>query len=269
MTVLDEIVAHKRTEVAQRSASRPLAELRAAVSDAAACRGFAAALRNRIDAGQPGVIAEIKRASPSKGLIRPDFDPAALAQSYQAGGATCLSVLTDEAYFQGADAYLQAARDAVSLPVLRKDFVIDEYQLWEARALGADCVLLIVAILGEAQLLAYHDLATQLGLDVLVEVHDDVELRTAAALEPALLGINNRNLHTFETTLDTTEALAALAPAASAVISESGIHTRADVDRVLAADVRGFLIGEAFMRAEDPGTALAALFHSGVSTLPS
>ncbi|MDH3644062.1 MAG: indole-3-glycerol phosphate synthase TrpC, partial [Gammaproteobacteria bacterium] len=203
-TVLDRILHDKRLEVAERKAVRSLAELKAAIADKPPARGFIAALRAEVEAGNPAVIAEIKKASPSKGVIREDFDPVAIAQSYAAGGASCLSVLTDEKYFQGHDDFLIAARAAVDLPVLRKDFVVEEYQLFEARNLGADCVLLIVAALDIIQLTVLHHKARDLGLDVLMEVHNDVELQAALSLQPKLVGINNRNLKTFETTLQTT-----------------------------------------------------------------
>ena len=261
MTVLDDILAHKREEVRVRRAARSPAELRAAAADAAPCRGFASALRQQRERGAAGVIAEIKKASPSKGLIRADFDPAWIARSYHNGGATCLSVLTDERFFQGADAFLQAARSSVPLPVLRKDFVVDAYQLYESRVLGADCVLLIAAALAPTELADLHGEAVQLGLDVLVEVHSAEELETVAPVQPALLGINNRDLHRFETSLAITEALIDRVPEASLAVSESGIHTRADVARLTACGVSTFLIGEAFMRAPDPGTALADLLR--------
>jgi indole-3-glycerol phosphate synthase len=213
-----------------------------------------------MDSGNPAVIAEIKKASPSRGLIRDDFDPVAIAGSYAEAGATCLSVLTDEHFFQGNDAYLAAARDVVTLPVLRKDFTVDAYQLYEARALGADCVLLIVAALDAHQLQEFHQLARGLGLDVLVEVHDAFELEAALTLDPALIGINNRNLHTFETKLDTTYALLERIPENIVVVTESGIRDPVQVSEMRARGVNAFLVGEAFMREPDPGAALRALF---------
>jgi indole-3-glycerol phosphate synthase len=261
-TVLTRILAHKREEVAKRSAATPQAELAARAADEPAARGFISALRDRIAAGHPAVIAEIKKASPSKGLIRADFDPVAIARSYADAGAACLSVLTDEHFFQGHDDYLTAARDAVVLPVLRKDFTIDAYQLYEARALGADCVLLIVAALAPGQLEDYYRLAHEVGLDVLIEVHNASELETALALQPALIGINNRNLHTFETRLDTTYALLDMIPADTVVVTESGIRDSAQVNEMRARDVHAFLVGEAFMRETDPGAALTALFNA-------
>ena len=258
--VLLRIIRHKAREVAERAERTPLRVLgeRAEAQDPP--RGFAAALRSRIAAGDPAVIAEVKKASPSKGVLREDFEPEAIARDYAAGGAAALSVLTDEAFFQGADRHLVEARSASGLPVLRKDFTIDAWQVWEARALGADCILLIVAALGDAQLNELAALATHLGMDVLVEVHDAAELERAAHLEPLLLGINNRDLRTFETTLDTTLELLDRIPDGRTVVTESGIHTRADVARMRAAGVHGFLVGEAFMRAERPGTRLRELF---------
>ena len=258
--VLQKILARKREEVAERSARLPLAELQARCLDLPDPRGFVSALEARIEAGQPAVIAEIKKASPSKGVIRPDFHPAQIAASYERGGAACLSVLTDIDFFQGSDIYLQDARAACRLPVLRKDFVIDPYQVHEARALGADCILLIVAALDDAQLLGLTLLAAELDLDVLVEVHDRAELERALDLPARLIGINNRNLRTFEVSLDTTLALRDAVPDDRLLVTESGIHVPADVARMRAADVHAFLVGEAFMRAEDPGSELARLF---------
>jgi indole-3-glycerol phosphate synthase len=258
--VLQRIMARKVEEVAERAATRPLTAVREAASAADPVRGFRAALADRISGGETAVIAEAKRASPSKGLIRPDFNPAAIAASYQDGGATCLSVLTDRDFFQGDDAYLQQARAACTLPVLRKDFTVDPYQVWEARALGADAVLLIVAALDDDQLAELNDTADAAGLDVLVEVHDATELERAIRLRPALLGINNRNLRTFETRLETTLDLLDRVPDGTLLVTESGIHERGDVARMRAAGVHAFLVGEAFMRAEDPGARLAELF---------
>ena len=258
--VLLRIIRHKAREVAERAERTPLRVLGERAEAQAAPRGFAAALRARIAAGEPAVVAELKKASPSKGVLREDFDPDAIARGYAAGGAATLSVLTDETFFQGADRHLVEARSASGLPVLRKDFVIDAYQVYEARALGADCVLLIVAALGDAQLNELAGLAVHLGMDVLVEVHDAAELERAAHLESLLLGINNRDLRTFETTLDTTLSLLDRIPAGRTVITESGIHTRADVARMRAAGVHGFLVGEALIRAERPGAKLRELF---------
>ena len=258
--VLLQIIRHKAREVSARAERTPLRALGERAEAQAAPRGFAAALESRIAAGGPAVIAELKKASPSRGVLREDFAPGAIARGYAAGGAAALSVLTDEAFFQGADHHLVEARSACGLPVLRKDFVIDPYQVYEARALGADCILLIVAALGDAQLNDLAGLAVHLGMDVLVEVHDAADLERAAPLEPLPLGINNRDLRTFETTLDTTLALIERIPAGRTVITESGIHTRADVARLRAAGVHGFLVGEAFMRAERPGGKLRELF---------
>lgn len=263
--VLQKILSRKVEEIAARQAQRSLAELRAAVADASPVRGFAAAVRMRIAAGQAAVIAEVKRASPSKGVIRADFQPAQIARSYEAGGAACLSVLTDVDFFQGADAYLQQARAACALPVLRKDFTIDPYQVVEARVLGADCILLIVAGLDDAQLDALARCALDLGMDVLVEVHDADELQRALALpaihdERVLVGINNRNLRTFDVSLDTTLALRERVPAGQVLVTESGIFTPADVRRMRDHAVHAFLVGEAFMRAPDPGTELRRVF---------
>ena len=260
MSALEKILAHKREEVAARKRQRPTSALREQAYDAPPTRGFAASIRARIDAGAPAVIAEVKKASPSKGIIRADFDPEAIARSYAAGGATCLSVLTDEHFFQGHDSYLVAARDAVGLPVLRKDFVIDEYQLLEARVLGADCILLIVAALDIIQLTVLYHTAKGLGLDILIEVHDESELAAALSLSPTLLGINNRNLKTFETSLETTYQLLSEVPGNVVVVTESGIASRQDVVDMRSRGVNAFLVGEAFMREDDPGAALQTMF---------
>lgn len=260
--ILQRILSVKREEIAQlrRRYSETALRERAAAADPV--RGFAAALRARADCGQAAVIAEIKKASPSKGLIRADFDPAWIAADYAAGGAACLSVLTDRQFFQGHDDYLRAARGACSLPAIRKDFLIDPLQVIEARAIGADCVLLIAAALAPAQLAELAALARQLGLDVLIEVHDRVELDAVRALglpPPVLLGINNRSLRSFETRLETTLDLLPAIPATYEVVSESGIFTRADVERMRAAGVQRFLIGESLMRQPSPGAALREL----------
>jgi indole-3-glycerol phosphate synthase len=259
-TILDTILARKHAEVAERAARLPLADLQARLTSAPPVRGFADALATRIASGQPGVIAEVKKASPSKGVIRADFDPAAIARSYAAAGAACLSVLTDIDFFQGSDAYLQQARAACGLPVLRKDFVIDPYQIYEARVLGADCVLLIAAALDDTRLSEFAFLAAELGMDVLVEVHDLDELERALPVPARLLGINNRNLKTFEVSLQTTLDLKAAVPADRLLVTESGILTRADVACMREAGVHAFLVGEAFMRQPDPGAALQELF---------
>ena len=258
--ILAKILARKAQEIAARSARIGMQALIEAMTTAPAVRDFVGALESRIHAGRPAVIAEIKKASPSKGLLRADFRPAHIALSYERGGAACLSVLTDVDFFQGADAHLQQARAACSLPVLRKDFMLDPYQVYEARVLGADCILLIVAALDDTRLHALAALAQDLGMDVLVEVHDARELTRALALNTRLIGINNRNLSTFETTLATTLDLLQHIPNNRTVVTESGIHTRADVARMRAQGVQAFLVGEAFMRADDPGEKLAEIF---------
>lgn len=261
--ILEKILARKVEEIAERRKHVSQDDLIAQCRTAPLPRGFAAALERRITRGLPAVIAEVKKASPSKGLIRPDFDPAQIATSYEAGGAACLSVLTDVDFFQGADAYLQQARAACSLPVLRKDFTIDPYQVHEARALGADCILLIVAALDDVQLRDLSTLALSIGLDVLVEVHDAAEMARALALPAApglVLGVNNRNLRTFEVSLDTTLALQKAVPDGRCIVTESGILGPADVARMRAAGINAFLVGETFMRAPDPGVELARLF---------
>ena len=262
--ILQRILATKRDEVAAAKRLVSSAELERRAGGAPIPRGFAAAIAARAAAGRAAVIAEIKKASPSKGLLREAFDPAAIARSYEAGGATCLSVLTDVEYFQGSAAALVAARDACRLPVLRKDFTIDAYQLVEARAMGADCILLIVAALDDARLAAFTSEALDLGMDVLVEAHDASELERAlqVSADPArvVIGINNRDLRTFETRLETTLALVDRLPEGRLLVTESGIVTRDDVTRMRDGDVHGFLIGETFMRAADPGRALAHLF---------
>jgi len=258
--ILARILAVKAEEVAAAKARRPLAAIRADAEQAPPLRDFMGAIRAKVAAGEPAVIAEVKRASPSKGLLRDPFEPAAIAASYAAHGAACLSVLTDRQFFQGAPDYLQAARDACALPVLRKDFIVDPYQVYESRAMGADCILLIAAALAPAAMLDLERLARSIGLAVLVEVHDGPELDAALALTTPLLGVNNRNLRTFETRLDTTLELAARVPADRIVVTESGILTPADVGRLRAAGIPAFLVGEAFMRAADPGEALRQLF---------
>ena len=259
-TILDTILARKREEVAARRERTSLFELKARAASAPPLRSFADAVAAKIAAGQAAVIAEVKKASPSKGVIRADFDPAAIARSYAAGGAACLSVLTDVDFFQGADEYLVAARDACALPVLRKDFIVDAYQLYEARVLGADCVLLIAAALDDAQLSEYAFIADELGMDVLVEVHDLDELERALPIPARLLGINNRNLKTFEVSLQTTLELKVAVPADRVLVTESGILARADVALMRDNAIHAFLVGEAFMRQPDPGAALSALF---------
>ncbi len=260
-TVLERIIARKFQEVAERSARVSLAELEALAKAADAPRGFAKALIEQAGRKQPAVIAEIKKASPSKGVIREHFVPAEIAVSYEKGGATCLSVLTDVDYFLGADAYLQQARAAVSLPVIRKDFMVDPYQIVEARALGADCVLLIVAALDDVKMAELAATAKDVGLDVLVEVHDGDELeRALKILDTPLVGVNNRNLHTFEVSLEATLDLLPRIPRDRLVVTESGILNRADVELMEINEVYSFLVGEAFMRAEQPGLELQRLF---------
>ncbi len=258
--ILQRILAVKAREVAAAKVARPLPAVRLAARAAPPARGFATALQAKLAADQAAVIAEIKKASPSKGVLREDFQPSAIAASYAAHGAACLSVLTDREFFQGAPEYLQEARAACALPVLRKDFLVDEYQLYEARAWGADAVLLIVAALRPPRLRALAALAQELGMDVLVEVHDAEELDQALELDGAMLGINNRNLRSFEVRLETTLELLPRLPEGRMVITESGILGRGDVSRMRAAGVHAFLVGEAFMRAADPGAALAELF---------
>lgn len=258
--ILRRIIATTREETARRAVDVSEAEIRERAQSAGSTRGFAAALANRVNAERPAVIAEIKRASPSKGLLRDPFDVPAIAASYAASQATCLSVLTDAPFFQGSEDYLVAARAACELPVLRKDFVVEPWQVWETRAMGADCLLLIVSALDEQTLTSLYGIASEAGLDVLVEVHDRAELARAVRLGARLLGINNRNLHTFETSLDVTEGLLEDVPGDAVLVTESGIRSRADVERMLALDVYGFLVGEAFMVEDNPGATLDALF---------
>src|SRR5690554_373130 len=259
-TILKKIIARKWEEIAARKERVSVAELERQATQADPIRGFVQALERKVAAGQAAVIAEIKKASPSRGVIRADFDPEALAKSYEAGGAACLSVLTDVDFFQGSDAYLQQARTAVSLPVIRKDFLVNEYQLLEARAMGADCVLLIVAALDTETLKRLNQFALDLGLDVLVEVHNEAELDQALALPNKLVGINNRDLHSFDVSLDTTYRLLERMEGDRLVVTESGILSPEDVSAMRAQDVHAFLVGEAFMRESDPGAALARFF---------
>jgi indole-3-glycerol phosphate synthase len=258
--ILQRILARKAGEIQERKARVSIDELQRLAAKAPPPRGFADALRERIGNGQAAVIAEVKKASPSQGVIRADFHPADIARSYEAGGAACLSVLTDMDFFHGADAYLREARQACALPVLRKDFTVDAYQIHEARALGADCILLIVAALEDAALAEFAALAHKLGMDVLVEAHDAAELERALETPARMIGINNRDLRTFKTSLETTLGLRERVPADRLLVTESGIHARADVARMRAAGIDAFLVGEAFMRAEDPGAELRRLF---------
>lgn len=261
-TILKKIIDTKAIEVAARSKALPLKELKARAldMDSAELRGFYRAMKAKVDAGLPAVIAEIKKASPSKGVLREHFVPEEIAESYEKGGAACLSVLTDRDYFQGHEDFLKAARKACGLPVIRKDFLVDPYQIYEARSINADCVLLIVSALSKMQLQDLEGIAHELGMDVLVEVHDGEELEIALTMKTPLVGINNRNLHTFDLTLETTYGLLPYVPADRLLVTESGILGRDDVDAMRARNVNAFLVGETFMRAEYPGDELAKLF---------
>ncbi|MBW8808156.1 MAG: indole-3-glycerol phosphate synthase TrpC [Lysobacter sp.] len=258
--VLRTILARKVEEIEQRSRVRSLADLRARAASQPPARGFVDAIKRKHAAGEAAVIAEVKKASPSKGLIRADFKPGEIARSYQAGGAACLSVLTDVDFFQGSNAYLAEAREACSLPVLRKDFTIDPYQIYEARTIGADAILLIVAALEDGAMIEMAGLAMELGMDVLVEVHDIDELERALQTDCELIGVNNRNLRTFEVSLDTSIALREAVPRDRTLVTESGIATAGDVARMRGAGIETFLVGESFMRERDPGAALQRLF---------
>lgn len=260
-TILKKILSRKAVEVAERKQLVALSDIKAKAVDANPTRGFVKAIENKLAQKQSAVIAEIKRASPSKGVIRENFYPEEIAKSYEKGGAACLSVLTDIDFFQGSDNYLKQARAATRLPVLRKDFTIDPYQIYEARVLGADCILLIVSALGHQQLTDLNNLALEIGLDVLIEVHDEAELHRALATGNKLIGINNRNLHTFETSLDTTFNLLDLIPKDRVVVTESGIHTVDHVKAMRGHNVNAFLVGEVFMKAKDPGHELLNLFN--------
>jgi indole-3-glycerol phosphate synthase len=262
--ILETILAEKRLEVARAKALMPTAAMRAAAETAQSAdppRDFTGALRARIDAGGPAVIAEVKKASPSKGVIRADFDPAAIAASYARGGAACLSVLTDEKFFQGRAEYLALTRAASGLPALRKDFVIDAWQVWESRALGADCILLIAAALDDRELREFHSLAGGLGMATLVEVHDEAELERAARAGATLIGANNRNLRTFETRIETSLELQPKIPQGALLVTESGILTPENVALMRHHGIHAFLVGEALMRAPDPGAELVRLFY--------
>jgi len=258
--ILEKILSVKREEVAAAKRNKPLATVRAEAVSAARSRDFAGAMRTKIAAGLPAVVAEIKKASPSKGVLRPAFDPVAIAKSYARHGAACLSVLTDTEFFMGGPEYLMQARAAVDLPVLRKDFLIEAYQVYESRAIGTDCILLIVAALDDALMRELEKVALDVGMSTLVEIHDEAELERALCLKTPLLGINNRNLRTFETRLETTLSLLERVPSDRLVVTESGIVASADVRRMREAGVNAFLVGEAFMRASDPGAELTRLF---------
>lgn len=259
-TVLKKIIARKYEEVAERSQQVSIETLIARAAEQSSCRGFVQSMERKLAAQQSAIIAEIKKASPSQGVIRDPFHPVDIAKSYEAAGAACLSILTDVDFFQGADQYLIEARSAVSLPVIRKDFIVDPYQVYEARAMGADCILLIVAALDAATLTSLNNLAQELGMDVLVEVHNAEELALALTLPNRLIGINNRNLHTFETRLETTYELLESIGDDRIIVTESGIHTTDHVQAMRDHQVNSFLVGEAFMRADDPGEQLAAMF---------
>ncbi len=258
--ILEEILDTKREEIRLTSAYRSLSELEAEVQSAPSVRNFEEAIRRKIAAGQSAVIAEVKKASPSKGVIREHFDPIEIAQSYERHGAACLSVLTDRDYFMGAAEYLVAARSATQIPVLRKDFIIDPYQIYEARCMGADCILLIVAALEQPQMENLERVAMQLGMSVLVEAHSREEFERATRLQTTLIGVNNRDLRSFETSLQTTLSLLSDLPSGRILITESGIHRREDVALMRDRGINAFLVGEAFMRQQDPGLALKSLF---------
>jgi len=258
--ILKKIIARKHEEIAERSAKVSIDDLKQQIESASPVRPFVGSMEEKIASGRAAVISEIKKASPSKGVLREDFNPAEIAKSYAANGAACLSVLTDRDYFQGHEDYLVQAREACDLPVIRKDFIIDPYQVYEARAIGADCILLIVSALDDQQMGSLMDLAHELGMDVLVEVHDREELDRALKFDTRLVGINNRNLRTFEVSLNTTLGLLDVIPDDRIVVTESGILSPNDVKLMREHDVHAFLVGEAFMRADDPGAELAALF---------
>jgi len=259
--ILKQILTRKIEEVSNRKQRIAVEGLQEMIVDVESPRGFATALQHHTNAQKPAIIAEIKKASPSQGVIREDFKPLEIAQDYALNGATCLSILTDKDFFQGSEAYLQMVRQSCPLPVLRKDFMIDVYQIYESRALGADCILLIVAALDDKQMHTLADTATELGMDVLVETHNEAELKRALTLDTPLIGINNRNLRTFETSLQTTISLKAMIPDDRLIITESGIHTPDDVALMQSQDINGFLVGEAFMRAESPGHKMRELFY--------
>ena len=260
-SILDQIMATKQAEVAAGKQQQSISDFRKLIAQQTPCRGFYHAIENQVLKGEAAVIAEVKKASPSKGIIRADFDPVEIAQSYLQGGATCLSVLTDQQYFKGNDTYLQQVREVVGLPVLRKDFMLDPWQIYQSRALGADCVLLIVACLTDELLFELNDLAEDLGLDVLMEVHDEGEMQRALATPAKLIGINNRNLKTFETSLTTSQDLRTMLDIDQdrIVVSESGIHNSQDIKFLQQHNIHSFLIGESLMRHDDPGGQLKQL----------
>lgn len=260
--VLKKIITRKREEIVASLQAVSMSEMAERAQAADACRGFVQSMRERLEAGESAVIAEIKKASPSKGVIREDFRPAEIAASYERGGAACLSVLTDRDFFQGCNNYLQQARAACALPVIRKDFIIDDYQMYEARAIGADCILLIAAVLDDRRMAGLAELAAELGMDVLIEVHDAEELQRVLPLNLPLVGINNRNLRTFEVSLQTTIDLLPQIPKDRIVVTESAIHAADDVALMRRHAVNAFLVGETFMRADDPGAKLAELFRT-------
>lgn len=259
--ILKTIIAAKQQEIALHKQKIPLTQLQEGISEALPTRDFIAAIRGKLALGLPAIIAEVKKASPSQGVIRPDFDPIAIAQNYTQAGAACLSVLTDEKFFQGSTAYLQQARAACALPILRKDFIIDPYQVYETRIMGADCILLIIAALSDSQLHELASLATEIGLAVLIESHNAAELQRALTISTPLIGINNRNLHTFTTDLNISLTLQKLIPSDRILITESGIHSSQDVALLRKHDINTFLVGEAFMRAPHPGEQLKLLFN--------
>lgn len=258
--ILKKIIFRKLEEIQEGCEKVSLREMKQKAMAMPSAKGFSGAMRAKLDAGQSAVIAEIKKASPSKGVLRDPFDPVEIAKSYEANGAACLSVLTDRDFFQGGNEYLQAVREAVDLPIIRKDFIVDDYQVYEARAIGADCILLIAAAIGDAQLYELTQTALQLGMDVLVEVHNEAEMERALQLPLPMIGINNRDLHTFDVSLETTFRMLEMIPDNRIVITESGILTPNDVAQMREHDVNSFLVGEAFMRADNPGEKLAELF---------
>lgn len=258
--ILKKILARKHEEIAERSARLGLKDLKKYSEQASPVRGFIAAIERKLAANKPAIISEIKKASPSKGVLRENFNPAEIAKTYEANGAACLSVLTDADFFQGSENYLKQARSACDLPVIRKDFIIDPYQVYEARMINADCILLIVAALDDGRLKELLALAHELNMDVLMEVHDQQEMERALVTDAKLIGINNRSLHTFETSLQTSLSLLAMVPDDRILVTESGIHTREDVQLMRDHNIHTFLVGEAFMRADDPGQKLAELF---------